>query len=712
MMNSNKKYLKNKEINKTKLTKYLSLIYDDLYYRVERIKQKKEISLETFGIFFQYSPFLSKILMSALTSSFYSKISKENFINLIPKLYCGTFEEKMELFFKIFSINQKGFIDINNIKLILYHFQLINKTNDFKLLNKVIKNLNFNENEKINFKQWEELISKNSDLFYLINFFINKTKPFNENIIDELFFLNEKNIKIKKNEKNKLYYFDKISNYLIEYIEFLNGENEEIYEDIKDLSLQMPKRKNNIYSMATEDIPYLFFASKKNQLNLIELNYKFLNRSKSYSNIKKQFLNSQYDNTMTENSSTQCEDDYQIIDILPNLLNKLSMIEEEENQNQKLIRTLTYNSKQKKLVENTVEFFGNIIKLNFNDSFKLIDLRYSFVEKISKKTELNNIIFDKRIDIFGELSFNRKHSMKLLFDNIIDYENFLSKIPSNKLFSSFNQKYELKEKIGFGGFGEVYKTINKETLETFAVKIFHKIDLNVNERINSLYNEIYFLKLFINISHENLVKTYDIFENMNDIYCVIEYVSNETLYNYLNNNPNLNIKQIKNISKQIINGVSYFESLGIVHQDLKLENIMVKKCNNNNNINIKIIDFGLSIIMSNNEFTSGRVGTPNYMAPEIINGDEYNYKIDIWSLGIIFYFIRYRRLPFDDNRKDKRNFIYENIRRFRIKFNESSLKLSEEDDLKFKEIILKCLTIEPEKRICIEELKKENWFNL
>ena len=711
-MNSYKKYLKNKEINKTKLTKYLTLIYDDLYYRVERIKQKKEISLETFGIFFQYSPFLSKILMCALTSSFYSKISKENFINLIPKLYCGTFEEKMELFFKIFSINQKGFVDINDIKLILYHFQLIDDSNDFTLLNKVIKNLNFNENEKINFKQWEELISKNSDLFYLINYFINKTKPFNENIIDELFFLKEKNLKNKKNENNILYYFDKISNYLIEYIEFLNGENEEIFEETKNLSLQIPKTKNNIYSMETEDIPYLYFANKKNELNFIELNYKILNRSKSYSNIKKQFLNSQYDNTITENSSTQCEDDYQIIDILPNCINKLSMIEEQEKQNQKLIKVLTYNSKEKKLIENTIEFFGNIIKINFNDTFKLIDLRYSFFEKISKKTILNNIIFDKRIDIFGQLSFNRKHSMKLLFDNIIDYENFVSKIPLNKLFSSFYQKYELQEKIGFGGFGEVYKVINKETFETFAVKVFHKNDLNVNERINSLYNEIYFLKLFINISHENLVKTYDIFENMNDIYCVIEYVSNENLFNYINNNSNINLKLIKNISKQIINGVNYIESLGIIHQDLKLENLMVKKCNNNNNINIKIIDFGLSIIMSKNDFCSGTIGTPNYMAPEIINGDEYNYKIDIWSLGIILYFIRYKRLPFNDNRKDNRNFIYENIRRFRIKFNEPSLKLSEEDDFKFKQIILKCLTIDPDKRIFIEELKNDNWFNL
>ena len=102
-MNSYKKYLNNKQTNKTKLRKYLSLIFDDLYNRVERIKQKKEISLETFGIFFQYSPFLSKILISSLTSSSYSKISKDNFINLIPQLYCGTYEEKMEIFFKIFS---------------------------------------------------------------------------------------------------------------------------------------------------------------------------------------------------------------------------------------------------------------------------------------------------------------------------------------------------------------------------------------------------------------------------------------------------------------------------------------------------------------------------------------------------------------------------------------------------------------------------------
>ena len=62
----------------------------------------------------------------------------------------------MELFFKIFSTKEKDIIEFKNIKLILYHFQLINKTNDFKILNKLIKNLNINENEELNFKQWKD----------------------------------------------------------------------------------------------------------------------------------------------------------------------------------------------------------------------------------------------------------------------------------------------------------------------------------------------------------------------------------------------------------------------------------------------------------------------------------------------------------------------------------------------------------------------------
>ena len=128
---------------------------------------------------------------------------------------------------------------------------------DFKILNKLIKNLNINEKDELNFKGWKDLISRNSDLFYLIDFFLNKTKPFNENVIAEI-FLNEITL---KNEENKFYYMDKISKYLIKYISFLNGEKEEFFEEKSELNLL--KKINKIFYKETENILSLYLKIKK-----------------------------------------------------------------------------------------------------------------------------------------------------------------------------------------------------------------------------------------------------------------------------------------------------------------------------------------------------------------------------------------------------------------------------------------------------------------
>ena len=134
---------------------------------------------------------------------------------------------------------------------------------------------------------------------------------------------------------------------------------------------------------------YLFFS-----VNLIHF---FLQKTLLFLRLKKKFIqlnililypyNKNDNSIITENSSTQCEDDSQFFEIS----NNSNTIEEEEHFMKNNIKALTYNSKEKKLIENTIEFIGNIIKLNYNDTFKLIDLRYSFFEIVSKKTELNNI---------------------------------------------------------------------------------------------------------------------------------------------------------------------------------------------------------------------------------------------------------------------------------------------------------------------------------
>lgn len=130
---------------------------------------------------------------------------------------------------------------------------------------------------------------------------------------------------------------------------------------------------------------------------------------------------------------------------------------------------------------------------------------------------------------------------------------------------------------------------------------------------------------------------------------------------------------------------------------------------NDNKINVKLIDFGFSTITSKSQSMNDTIGTVNYMPPEIINREDYIDKVDVWSFGIILYYLRYKRFPFDDLRK-KVSIIYQNIRMGRFKFGNTKYNFSAEDDAKYKQILIKCLQVDPNKRVSIEELIKDRWF--
>ena len=131
-----------------------------------------------------------------------------------------------------------------------------------------------------------------------------------------------------------------------------------------------------------------------------------------------------------------------------------------------------------------------------------------------------------------------------------------------------------------------------------------------------------------------------------------------------------------------------------------------------NKINLKIIDFGFSVILTKNQNCDDGFGTLQYMAPEIINREEYNYKIDIWSFGIILYYLRYNKYPFDDS-ENRTSIICENIKRGRFRWLlNSSCKFTKEDDENYKNVIYKCLTVKYEKGINLEDLNNEPFFKL
>ena len=695
-------FLKTKKINEEALLKYFNFIFDDIYQRIENNKVKDEkISMETVRLFFQYPEIIFKLICSALNISIENRISKDQFLEIIFKLYCSENNEKMKLYFNIFFPNEKQLINCENIKLILFNFHLINYSNNFNYLNKIINNLNLKEN--MNYLEWEELNSRNSDLFYLINFYLENTKPFNDYLINEL-FINEIKNNIIKDEFMNNNLHDKISKYFKLYLNSLKKEKDDLF--FNDFTLYNSKVKTKDF----DDI-----SNKNNISDISDNSIKKLQTSKSYSNLRmNNLLLYQYDNmTITGNSSTQCEDDYQILHLITS--NKSSLI---SSQNiiqipiNKFIKAFIYSKNEKKFIEKEIDIIDNVI-IVYSEGIvnQIIDLRYSFIETNLTMVKHKDKNY-QRIYIIAKFSNLKNNAFKLFFDNNIEYENFISRIPTKDLYSTFIKNYELKEIIGIGGFGKVYKILNNETGETFAVKVINKKEINYNERINSYKNEIFFFHMLMHINHENIIKAIELYENSENICCIYEYIPQNLTQFILSNKNNLNVNIIKKISYEMISALNFMKKIGLIHQDLKAENVMVKYDNNNiNNLNIKLIDFGLSKIMLNNETCIGQFGTPNYMAPELTYYDDYNYKIDIWSLGIILYYIKYNKLPFDDDSKLKEK-ILKNIKYQRIRFGNSICEFESNDEKIFQNIILNCLIRNPVDRITIESLSENQWFHI
>ena len=114
--------------------------------------------------------------------------------------------------------------------------------------------------------------------------------------------------------------------------------------------------------------------------------------------------------------------------------------------------------------------------------------------------------------------------------------------------------------------------------------------------------------------------------------------------------------------------------------------------------------------MTRNSISNEIVGTIHYMPPEIINKEEYGMKVDVWSCGVILYYLRYGRFPFDDSRR-KISILYQLIRMGRFMFGNVRDDFSKENDFNYKQIILKCLQVDFNKRITIDKLINEKWFD-
>ncbi|ERE82139.1 FERM domain-containing protein 1 [Cricetulus griseus] len=210
--------------------------------------------------------------------------------------------------------------------------------------------------------------------------------------------------------------------------------------------------------------------------------------------------------------------------------------------------------------------------------------------------------------------------------------------PSSSIFEeeSFQSQYRVLRTIGHGSNAKVQLAHHLLTGTPVAVKVLQK----KKKWHQPLRAEV---DIMMMISHPNIISLFQVIETEKRIYLIMELAEGQELYQYIRKVGHLKEDEARGIFKQIIAGVSYCHDLGIVHRDLKPDNIMLDP-----NGNVKIIDFGLGTQVQPGQRLSRHCGAYSFGAPELFLGRLYDGpKIDIWTLGVVLYFMVVGKVPFD-----------------------------------------------------------------
>ena len=207
--------------------------------------------------------------------------------------------------------------------------------------------------------------------------------------------------------------------------------------------------------------------------------------------------------------------------------------------------------------------------------------------------------------------------------------------------ATFARRFEIIEEIGKGGMGTVYKAYDSKIREVVALKLLKPeiaSDLEVIERFR---NEI---KLARQVSHRHVCRMYDLGEEWLSIYISMEYVAGEDLKSFIRRSGHLNEAKALDLAKQILEGLVEAHRLGVIHRDLKPQNIMIDRDGN-----AKIMDFGIARSLHTKGVTGTGViiGTPEYMAPEQAEARDIDHRADIYALGAIMFEMVTGRVPFE-----------------------------------------------------------------
>ncbi|KAL6483309.1 hypothetical protein MHYP_G00081810 [Metynnis hypsauchen] len=205
---------------------------------------------------------------------------------------------------------------------------------------------------------------------------------------------------------------------------------------------------------------------------------------------------------------------------------------------------------------------------------------------------------------------------------------------------SLKRRFEVLETLGNGTYGKVKKAVEKRSGKPVAIKSIRK------ERVSDDLDRAHIkreIEIISSLSHSNIIQIYEVFESREKIVMVMEYASGGELYEYIQKKGRLTEEEARHFFSQITSAVLYCHKNGVVHRDLKLENVLLDQ-----DLNVKLADFGLSNQYQRGHFLETFCGSPLYASPEIINALPYQGpEVDCWALGVLLYALVYGFMPFD-----------------------------------------------------------------
>jgi len=249
--------------------------------------------------------------------------------------------------------------------------------------------------------------------------------------------------------------------------------------------------------------------------------------------------------------------------------------------------------------------------------------------------------------------------------------------------------YKVLEKIGSGSFGKVYKVNHIPTNQLRAMKVISKETLQYQDDDKKFLKEI---EILSQIDHPNILKVFEYYQDNENYYVITELCKGGELYEQIYELNHFSEKEAAIIMEQLLSAVMYIHAKGIVHRDLKPENILLENNKEKKNFYIKIIDFGTSNFFDKSTKLNLKVGTPYYIAPEVLM-KSYTNRCDMWSCGVILYILLTGTPPFNGNDEEE---IMKNVLIGKYSMDTDEwLNISKEA----KNLTQRLLTYDPEKRI-------------